>query len=343
MLISVIIPVYNVAFYIEDCIRSVMSQTYTEGVECLIIDDCGQDDSINIAQNIINEYKGSISFCVIHHAINKGLSAARNTGIIHAKGKYLYFLDGDDVLKNNCFEALLEVQKKYPDCEMVQGGLEVYVERDTPVLAEIVNNLKISLSTEKEIPTYSNRREWIIRAFAQRGGLRGFAMTAQNRLISNEFVRNNHLFFKEQILHEDELWNYMLAKNVTRLGICNHNTYIYRIRGNSITTENKNVDQKIRDLLPVWDAILQDLLKNPNKIFTKMLWGYMHPLWILDMRIDTRVELKKRLKLLMKNLHFPTTIGLWFYILRPYSSNLGSVFFRMLMHISVRRTLPLTQ
>ena len=96
MKLSIIIPVYHVAPYIEDCLRSVMRQTYQGAMECLIVDDCGTDDSMAIAERTIATYEGPIVFQVLHHERNRGLSAARNTGTLAAKGDYLYYLDSDD-------------------------------------------------------------------------------------------------------------------------------------------------------------------------------------------------------------------------------------------------------
>ena len=90
MRLSIIIPVYNVEPYIEDCLRSVMRQTYQGAMECLIVDDCGTDDSMAIAERTIATYEGPIVFQVLHHERNRGLSAARNTGTLAAKGDYLY-------------------------------------------------------------------------------------------------------------------------------------------------------------------------------------------------------------------------------------------------------------
>ena len=81
MNISIIIPTYNVQDYIAKCLESIATQTYTDGVECLVIDDCGTDNSIAIAEQFIANYSGPISFQIIHHEQNKGVSAARNTGI----------------------------------------------------------------------------------------------------------------------------------------------------------------------------------------------------------------------------------------------------------------------
>lgn len=89
-LISVIMPVYNVQDFIAEAIESVLNQQHQQ-FELLIIDDCGQDNSISLCHNF-NDSRISI----IHHSKNLGLSAARNTGIKHAKGNYLAFIDSDD-------------------------------------------------------------------------------------------------------------------------------------------------------------------------------------------------------------------------------------------------------
>ena len=65
IVISVIIPIYNVERYVERCIRSIMNQTYTDGVECIIVNDCTQDNSMQIVEKLILEYKGSICFKLI--------------------------------------------------------------------------------------------------------------------------------------------------------------------------------------------------------------------------------------------------------------------------------------
>ena len=94
--VSIVIPVYNVEPYIEECLQSVMRQSYRGEIECILIDDCGTDNSMGIAVQLIEEYNGPIDIKVMHHEHNQGLSAARNTGIDAACGDYIYFLDSDD-------------------------------------------------------------------------------------------------------------------------------------------------------------------------------------------------------------------------------------------------------
>ena len=69
--VSIIIPVYNVAPYIEDCLNSVMRQTYVGPMECILVDDCGTDDSMAVAERMITEYTGPIRFEILHHDHNR--------------------------------------------------------------------------------------------------------------------------------------------------------------------------------------------------------------------------------------------------------------------------------
>ncbi len=108
--ISIIVPIFNVAPYINRCLESVASQVYQGKLECLIIDDCGSDNSIEICEQFIQKYDGQIDFRVIHHEYNRGLAAARNTGIDAAKGGFVIHLDSDDWLETNAVETLVNKQ-----------------------------------------------------------------------------------------------------------------------------------------------------------------------------------------------------------------------------------------
>ena len=112
MIISIIVPIYGVEPYIKKCLISIMSQSLTSGVECILVNDCTKDESINIAQKLIDESRGNIKFRIINREENGGLSAARNTGILEAKGDYLYFLDSDDLIESNVLELCYELCEK---------------------------------------------------------------------------------------------------------------------------------------------------------------------------------------------------------------------------------------
>lgn len=107
-IVSIITPVYNADKYIENTINSVRSQTYNY-FEMILVDDCSSDQSKNIIEKIRKE-DDRIKYILLEN--NSGAAVARNTGINAAKGRYIAFLDSDDVWKNNKLEYQLNYMKK---------------------------------------------------------------------------------------------------------------------------------------------------------------------------------------------------------------------------------------
>lgn len=216
--ISIIIPVYNVEPYVEDCIRSVMRQTYTGPMECIVVDDCGTDNSMAVVEKLVDEYSGPIIFKVLHHEHNRGLSAARNTGMDAATGDYIFFLDSDDKLTDNCLKILTEpvLNNRY---DVIVGDLNVWGSSCT------FNWLKLKLSDNTVLLgddiLNSYRTKW--------------NMMAQNKLYLREFLEENHLTFLEGLIHEDELWSFQIACLATSLYAVKRITYDYLIRKDSIS------------------------------------------------------------------------------------------------------------
>lgn len=106
-LISVIVPIYNSASYIRECAASVLGQTYPH-FEMLLVDDGSEDNSRDICRELCAQ-ESRLRLISRRH---KGVSAARNAGMEEAKGKYLFFLDSDDVIHPQLLEALLKVMKE---------------------------------------------------------------------------------------------------------------------------------------------------------------------------------------------------------------------------------------
>ena len=103
--LSVLVPVYNVRDYLTECIESVLAQAPDDGgVEVLLLDDCSTDDSSAVIAQLQSRWPGRLS--VLRHARNSGLSAARNTLMDAAKGRYLWFLDSDDKLLPGAIDSL---------------------------------------------------------------------------------------------------------------------------------------------------------------------------------------------------------------------------------------------
>lgn len=230
MQVSIIIPVYNVETYIEKCLQSVADQTFNGEMECLIIDDCGQDNSVSIAEQFTNNYKGKIHFQILYHDHNRGLSAARNTGIDNAKGDWIYFLDSDDWIIPECIELMFECVKKHPNTDAVYAGTNV-----------INGKHEWADYENRYLPEYTEDQWWINTTLLKRNVL---GMTAWNKLFKRELIENNHLRFIEGLKNEDEVWNMQLSGIITRMSIVKKNTYNYLKRTNSIMHQLL-VDSKI--------------------------------------------------------------------------------------------------
>ena len=135
--VSVLVPVYNVEIYIERCARSLFEQTYNN-IEYVFVDDCSQDNSIGILEQIIEEYHNRKDFVsIIKHKVNRGLSAARKTAILAASGEYIFHVDSDDYLELDCIEKLVNAISNRPaDLVMCDYNL-IYENSIEPVSFEI--------------------------------------------------------------------------------------------------------------------------------------------------------------------------------------------------------------
>lgn len=216
--VSIIIPVYKVEKYIERCLRSVMAQTYEGELECILVDDCSPDQSIEIARKILASYQGKIGFTIVQQPANRGLSAARNTGIRKATGDYLYFLDSDDEITPDAMEILANLAVRYKGVELVYGNLYVSEPKKflfiCPSVQEYFSDpvrVKKMMLKRKEIP-----------------------VIACNKLIQRTFILQHHLWFVEGLLHEDEVWNFFAAKYVKSFAVSSTATYVYYQNDSSI-------------------------------------------------------------------------------------------------------------
>ena len=218
MKLSVIVPVYNVENYIETCLNSIFSQTYKENFEVLLVDDCGNDDSVEIAQRLIDANSpGNQSYKILHHEQNRGLSAARNTGLMAAEGKYVCFLDSDDLISENCFEELMSLAEKHPDVQMIVGQFDEFENGGNYHPSEWLQHAGyypddvISAYVDLKIPA-----------------------TAWNKMVNRDFLIQNELFFEEGLIHEDLLWSFQVACLLKCAVVTDKVTYHYLQRGGSI-------------------------------------------------------------------------------------------------------------
>ena len=257
MKISIVIPVYNVEPYIEDCLKSVAEQTYKGDIECIIVDDCTPDGSCAIIEHFINEYNGSIDFKLLHHTKNRGLSAARNTGIDAATGDYIYFLDSDDEITPECIELLAESLK--------QKNYDFVIGNYTPIGPD--KEIAKLLLKEREIINNGN----ILQLYLSRQ----WYMMAWNKLCNLDYIRKEGLYFKEGLINEDELWSFQLACTAQSMYVIDKCTYTYKIRTNSITSTTNLVKKAEAFAIITKEAYewsSQKGFASNYDVFNKIMW-----------------------------------------------------------------------
>lgn len=244
-LVSIIIPVYKVEAYIERCLTSVMHQTYHDAaIECILVDDCSPDKSMEIAQGLITDYHGNIDFKIIRHEENRGLSVARNNGIKYATGKYIFFLDSDDYLKEDCLAIMLGIIAAHSDADVVMGN-----SLDNRINSPFINN------TEKTDYCILDNNQLLKKFYFEE-----IPPMAWNSLISHELIIKNQLSFKPNLIHEDNLWASKLFPLVNKFIFIPKITLIYEDNPSSIMNSiemTMDLENRI--------VIMDELLKSFNK------------------------------------------------------------------------------
>lgn len=220
MLLSIIIPVYNVEPYLRECLDSVLAQDMT-GCEVIAVNDGSTDGS----RDILGAYKEKYpDVLVIVDKVNGGLSSARNAGVEQSHGDYIYFLDSDDYLKSHAIASIRHAVEAsegadvvYLDCMVTDQGKrwEKHKENNIPVM---------------------DFRSFFRYAYAHKMGI---SPNAVSYLYSSTYWRKANLRYEEGIKHEDALFKYRLfAREDGRIKAVHVEEpfYVYRVgREGSIT------------------------------------------------------------------------------------------------------------
>ena len=225
--ISVIIPIYNVEKYIEECLVSLFEQTKTDGVEFILVNDCTPDNSMNIARKVIANYP-NLTVNIIEHKENRGIAETRQTGLDVVTGEYMLQIDSDDWCELNMLEELYKRAK----------------ETDADILC--CDAYKNTENSEVYFGTPHFSKEGIRCAeFLLDGKLTGHLW---RKFIKRSLYVDNKISIIEGInLGEDLLLSFQLFCMTSNVHYLPKAFYHYRNNPNSITRKS-NID-RLRELL----------------------------------------------------------------------------------------------
>lgn len=233
--VSVIVPVYNVAQYIIDCLTSLCNQKLRE-IEIICVNDGSTDNSLEVVQN----YAERDSRIRVISQENRGLSEARNSGVKIADGKYLYFIDGDDLLDEN---ALLDLYEK-----AVKDNLDiVFFDADSFLdEKEDINDAVLQKKLQTYLEYYHRKGDYSgvmsgTDMFVKMKTNREYRSSACLQLIKRSFYEKNELSFYPGILHEDNLFSLPAILLAKRTGHINTPYYQRRVHAGSIMTNSETV------------------------------------------------------------------------------------------------------
>lgn len=244
MKVSIIIPVYKAANYIELCIKSIMNQTYQD-IECFLVNDVSPDDSIAIAERLIANYKGPVQFHILNHEQNSGPAVARNTGISAATGDYICFMDSDDEITPDCIEKLAQPILKDPTIEMVEGCYTIVsIDKNNIIIEKPISRPQLEFTSRKAVRDFYFSRQYE-------------NILPWNKLVSKNFLLKKQLYFREIRTGEDNLWHFHYFQHLSHFYTIPDITYKYYTRQNSITT-TPHKDYRNRNA-PLYAEIAQSL------------------------------------------------------------------------------------
>lgn len=225
--VSVIVPVYNVESYLEDCLNSLINQS-TKELEIICVNDGSTDASLDI---VMRYAQNNPNFIVLNQ-VNSGLSAARNSGLRYATGTYVHFLDSDDFMDLNAYEQLLNKAEQH-DLDLLFFDGKSYYEDE---------NLR------REFPWYEHGYEsksagdgivdgetYFINAVLEAD----YRISACMYLVRRQFLEENQIRFLEGIVHEDNYFTYVCTLLSAKTSHLTAPLYGRRVVRGSITIRDK--------------------------------------------------------------------------------------------------------
>lgn len=292
--VSIIVPAYNVEEYIERTLNSIISQTF-KYFELILVNDGSTDNTLKIIEETL--LNSDINYKIINKQ-NGGVSAARNAGIMAAKGDYLFFLDGDDFIKDTCLEKLFNA--------LINNNCDAAY---TNYIKVSDNGKKMDIIPKIDLPETSPP-EYLMKLEATMAITFSFCQMMYNKSI----LMNNKLFFSPELKYgEDTEFALKFLTHINRVAYVPEEMIFYVQRGDSAT--NKSLFNRY-DFIDVLDTIKEyykfnNISENVlNLIDTyripKSIWG--NTIFLFDTEInhkDVICELKRRKLINRLNLFQP--------------------------------------
>ncbi len=285
MLFSIILPIYNVEAYLEECVSSIENQTF-DNYEVILVDDGSKDGSPALCDRLALKY----SNIRVLHKPNGGLSDARNAGTQIAQGDYIIYIDSDDFLLSNDFLQKLS-QKASNNIDLIFYKYQKYFDQSKTMAT-------CSFSYENAIKgeTYADKIEALVKADA-------FYGMAWIKAIKRSLIVEHGISFEVGLLGEDMEWNYHVIGCANSMELIDEAFIAYRQREGSITTTHK--EKNLTDFIYILEKWSEKIKKEVADVqLQRALFGSLAKYYSNLLVVYTRLAdaKKKDYKARIKNL-----------------------------------------
>ena len=237
-LVSVIVPVYNVEDYLDDCLTSLVNQTF-EDIEIICVNDGSTDNSLDI----VNKYASEDDRIKVFSKENTGLGATRNYAMDRACGEYILFLDSDDWLDLDAIRILYE-KAKADDLDLLLYLVENFDDKQNKFYEDdYYNNIRFPNEFDNEVFSHKDIKEYLF----------SLAVVAYNKFCRRTLLEKYNIRFPESIFFEDNPFHYEVLLSSKRISIIREHLNLRRRREDSITS---HIDDKFFDVIPVSNMVL---------------------------------------------------------------------------------------
>jgi len=283
--VSVIVPVYNIEAYIGECLNSIVTQTF-KNIEIILIDD----GSTDLSSKIIKDFAQKDNRIIIHSQSNQGVSAARNAGISLASGEYILFVDGDDLIVENAIEMIY----KYA----IATKVEI-----------VIGNALFCYEDGRQVAVFPRTQE--LNMYKASGDICIMKLMEINAypplvylfFIKRKFILRNKLYFKQNIIHEDELWCIQALFYAKHVFLIDFYYYMYRQREGSIMNSNNNLF-RIKSLLIVVSELNTFAREIQKKNVAKESIGYIYFRIFVIYHVISKLKIEKQKKYILSKMKF---------------------------------------
>jgi len=222
--LSVVVPVYNVAGFLDKCIDSLLKAEGISSTEIILVDDGSTDESGKIADSYSEKY----DFISCYHKENGGLSDARNYGLKRANGRYVFFCDSDDMIVPESFGHVIRTAAE-TDADILQWNGMCIDENDKEKVTDYSRRLRHEGLPEDGVPMTG-----LEMLYKQISCSKDCPFVVWLRSYRRDFLNGNELFFEKGLVHEDEMWSPVVLTKAKSVLYIPEVVYQYRLRDNSI-------------------------------------------------------------------------------------------------------------